>query len=140
MKFCYHCGRMTAGEPLFCNFCGRSYDQKLCPRLHVNPRYAEVCSQCGSRDFSTPQPRVSFAWKAFATVTRWLLGAVLALLAVLLGIGAFAELLKQPAFQSGLIVLGVAFAALWTLWDMTPHWIRKLIHKLLKRKERRRGE
>ena len=32
---------MTAGEPLFCNFCGRSYDLKLCPHRHPNPRNEE---------------------------------------------------------------------------------------------------
>jgi hypothetical protein len=60
MKYCHHCGRLTSGEPMFCQFCGRSYDVKLCPRLHANPRWAEVCSQCGSRELSTPQPKVSF--------------------------------------------------------------------------------
>ena len=63
MKYCYECGRVTAGEPLFCQFCGRTYNVKLCPRLHVNPRFAEVCSQCGSRDLSTPQPKVSVWWR-----------------------------------------------------------------------------
>ncbi len=31
MRYCNQCHRITAGEPLFCNFCGRSYDFKLCP-------------------------------------------------------------------------------------------------------------
>ena len=31
MKYCYQCGRMTAGEPLYCQLCGRTYDVKLCP-------------------------------------------------------------------------------------------------------------
>ena len=64
MKYCYHCGHMTAGEPLFCDHCGRSYDVKLCPRLHPNPRGAEVCSQCGSRELSTPQPKIPMSWQA----------------------------------------------------------------------------
>ena len=60
MKYCYNCNRVTIGEPLFCNFCGRSYNIKLCPKLHVNPRYAEACSHCGIRELSTPQPKVPF--------------------------------------------------------------------------------
>src|SRR5216684_2914579 len=85
MKYCYECGRMTPGEPLFCNFCGRSYDVKLCPGRHVNPRHAEVCSQCGSRDLSTPQPKVSWWWKVVALVLRVALAfVVLAFLLALL--------------------------------------------------------
>src|SRR6202167_1008942 len=57
MKYCFNCNRITPGEPLFCNSCGYSYDVKLCPRRHRNPRSAQACSQCGSRDLSTPQPR-----------------------------------------------------------------------------------
>jgi hypothetical protein len=68
MKYCYHCGRITTGEPLFCMFCGRTYDVKLCPRLHVNARFADCCSQCGSRELSTPQPKVSFYRKAAETL------------------------------------------------------------------------
>ena len=58
MRYCNQCHRITPGEPLFCNFCGRSYDFKLCPHRHPNPRNAEICSQCGSRELSTPHPRV----------------------------------------------------------------------------------
>src|SRR5580704_8239158 len=57
MKYCFNCNHITPGMPLFCNYCGRSFDVKLCPRRHANPRTAEACSQCGSRDLSIPQPR-----------------------------------------------------------------------------------
>ena len=64
MRFCYNCHRLTGstpnGEPLFCSFCGRTYNTKYCHRLHPNPRSAEVCAQCGSKDLTTPQPKVPF--------------------------------------------------------------------------------
>ena len=41
MNYCYNCGHITPGEPLYCNYCGRSYDLKLCPRHHANPRSAD---------------------------------------------------------------------------------------------------
>src|SRR5262249_52742165 len=64
MKHCYHRGRFTGGkDPLFCQNCGRSYDVRLCPRHHANPRSAEFCSQCGSPKLSVPQPKVFFGWK-----------------------------------------------------------------------------
>ena len=70
MKYCYECGRMTGGEPRYCQFCGRTYDVKLCPRRHENPRFAEVCSQCGSRELSTPQPKVSPVWRVLEFLAR----------------------------------------------------------------------
>lgn len=140
MKFCYQCGHMTAGEPLFCNFCGRSYDLKLCPRLHMNPRHAEVCSKCGSRDFSTPQPKASFERRFLAGILHVGVYAALAVCGAVLVIGGLAELFRTPAFSDGLVVIGLALIALWILWGVTPHWVRKLIHKLIARKGGRRGE
>ena len=92
MKYCYHCGRLTSGEPVFCQFCGRSYDVKLCPRLHPNPRFADVCSQCGSRELSTPQPKVSPWWKVLEFLLRILFGTVL----VYLSLSLLVALLRSP--------------------------------------------
>ncbi len=132
MRHCYHCGRVTSGEPLFCNFCGRSYDVKLCPRLHVNPRYATVCSQCGSRELSTPQPKVSLWWKILGFVLQILCGIAL----VYLSLSLLVELLKTPMVQAGLLALGLLLIIMWALWAMLPEWFRKLIGRVLKRKER----
>ena len=132
MKYCYECGRMTPGEPLFCNFCGRSYDVKLCPSRHPNPRIAEVCSQCGSRDFSTPQPKVSFWWKALAWLVRVLCGLLLGCLTLLLLITA----LLRPEVQHALLGLGILLAVLWWLWSQLPNWFRKLVRKAFERKRR----
>ena len=74
MKYCYNCGHMTPGDPLFCNVCGRSYDVKLCPRMHVNPRGAQVCSQCGNRELSTPQPKIPMSLRLLAIVVRLVSG------------------------------------------------------------------
>ena len=126
MNYCYQCGRMTAGEPLFCNFCGRSYDVKLCPRLHANPRSAEVCSKCGSRELSTPQPKVPMSWRLFAILARLGLGLLLfyASLSVLIA------LIRTPQFQQGLVALGMVLGALWWLWTKLPDWFREIIRSL----------
>ncbi len=124
---------MTSGEPLFCNSCGRSYDVKLCPRLHGNPRYATVCSQCGSRELSTPQPKVSLWWKVLGFLLQVLCGVVL----VYLSLCVFVEMLKNPSVQAGLVGMGLLLAVLWALWAMLPDWFRKVIGRALKRKERR---
>ena len=136
MKYCFHCGRMTAGEPLFCNSCGRSYDVKLCPRHHPNPRSAEVCSQCGSRELSTPQPRVSIWWK-FA---GWVLRGVATLLLIYVVLATLTALLQEPRVQNGLIGLGILLALLFWVWSELPDWMRRFIRRAIRRKEQRHGE
>src|SRR5207244_6343601 len=102
-------------------------------RLHANPRFAEVCSQCGSRELSTPQPRVSVWLHFLRLLLRIASGAFLALLSlVLLG-----ELLKSPAVQNSIVALGFLVIALWAAWSMLPDWFRKLIHRVLRRRQNR---
>lgn len=133
MRYCFFCGRATSGKPLFCNSCGRSYDVRLCQRLHVNPRHATVCSQCGSSELSTPQPKISVWWKVFTFLLQVAGGVLLVYisLAVLLG------LLRSPVVQSGMVVLGLLLMLLWAVWALLPEWIRKVIHRLVIRKEHR---
>ena len=140
MKYCYECGRITAGEPLYCNFCGRSYDVKLCPRHHVNPRVAEVCSQCGSRELSTPQPKVSVWWKVLSFLLQIVVGGFLLLLSLAIFLEIMKGLLSTPQGQNGLVVLAILLGVLWWLWSELPDWVRKLARRLLKRKERRNGD
>ena len=133
MKYCYQCGRITAGEPFYCSSCGRSYDVKLCPKLHVNSRTAEVCSQCGSRDLSTPQPKVSWWWKALNIVIRVTVGAFLAVLSLVSLIG----LLTVPEIRDAVMCLATLLGTLWWIWSELPSWLRELARKFIERKERR---
>lgn len=143
MKYCYQCNRITAGEPLFCNSCGRSYNVKLCPRLHPNPRSAHACSQCGSRDLSTPQPKVPL----WAPVLEFLLSLVPGLVLVILTIGVvgffLTQLVKHPDMLAATVLLLIALGFLWWVWLQTPAWFRSAVYKLLKRRregtERRSG-
>src|SRR5581483_10332477 len=96
MRYCNQCHRITAGEPLFCNFCGRSYDLKLCPHRHPNPRTAEVCSQCGSRDLSVPHPRVPVWLTIVLTILSGLPGVVLWLVTMLFFVGLVHALMTNP--------------------------------------------
>jgi hypothetical protein len=140
MKYCYECGRITAGEPLYCNFCGRSYDLKLCPRHHVNPRVAEVCSQCGSRELSTPQPRVSVLWRVLSFILKIVVGGFLVLLSLALVAEVIKGALSNPQMQNGLLALAILLGILWWMWSELPDWLRKLVRRLLKRKEHRNGD
>jgi hypothetical protein len=134
MKYCYNCNRVTIGEPLFCNFCGRSYDIKLCPRLHVNPRNAEACSHCGSRELSTPQPKVPF----WATILLFFLSLVPGLILAVFSIAAVAffvqHLLNTPDMLLALAILQILLGMLWWGWTQIPLFFREAIHKMLQRK------
>jgi hypothetical protein len=137
MKYCFQCGRTTSGEPLFCNFCGRTFDVKLCPRLHPNPRIAKVCSQCGSHDLSEPQPKVSWVWRLIASLIRLVAGVLLAGLSILIVITILRQLVTRPEFQAGMLVMGILVFGLWCLWTMLPQWLRKLVRRLVTRRKRR---
>jgi RNA polymerase subunit RPABC4/transcription elongation factor Spt4 len=134
MKYCFNCNRITPGEPLFCNACGRSYNVKLCPRRHVNPRNAEACSQCGSRDLSTPQPRVPW-WAPvleflFSLIPGVVLGFV-SLVVIVLGVNA---LVQRPDLLLAVVLLLIPLGILWGIWSQLPQWFRTAIYKMLRRR------
>ena len=139
MKYCYECGWTTAGEPLFCNYCGRSYDVKLCPKLHVNPRLAEACSQCGTRDLSTPQPKVPVRWRILAFVAQFLSAVILSVFSY----RSFLEIMGKIRSHSQLhypdLILASLLILLWTLWSMLPDSFRRLIHRSISRRNKRRN-
>ncbi len=96
MRYCYHCHRMTSGDPLFCGFCARTYDAKLCPRRHRNPVTVEVCSECGSRDLSLPQPRGPWWLNLFLRSLILLAGLVLLIATLFFLIHWIEQLLTAP--------------------------------------------
>src|SRR3954470_19115219 len=85
MRFCTNCNRITTGDAIFCNSCGRSYNLRFCPRLHPNPRAALVCSQCGSRELSSPQPSGGFGSYPIVLLAKILPGLVLVAVTVVVG-------------------------------------------------------
>ena len=133
MTYCFNCGHMTAGEPLFCGKCGRTFDVKLCPRLHVNPRGAEVCSKCGSRELSTPQPKIPMSLRLLAIVVRLGLGLLLfyATLCVVVA------LLRTPQVQNALVAFGLLLSCLWWLWSKLPDWFQEAIRSFWSNRRRR---
>lgn len=126
MKYCYQCGHITQGDPAYCNHCGRTYDVKLCPRGHQNPRGAEVCSQCGSRELSTPQPKIPMTWRLLAILIRLSAGLLLAYvsLAVLIA------LLRTPQVQQFLVLAGLFLGGMWWCYSKLPDWLQELIRTL----------
>lgn len=99
MKYCNFCHRLTPGDPTYCAFCGRTYDVKLCSAKHVNTRSARFCPQCGSTEFSTPQPKLSIPKRIGFFLLRFLPG----LLLMTLTVGFFFALIY--AVSSGFSIL-----------------------------------
>ena len=131
MKFCYACEKLSPGEPLFCSKCGRSFDVRLCPRLHKNSRWAKACSLCGSHELSQPQPYVSFWWRAL----EFLIRAIVALFLIYAALLAVMDLIRRPEIQAGLLIVGVLVGLLFWLWSQLPEWFRRFVSRSMKRKE-----
>jgi hypothetical protein len=136
MRYCFSCQRFTAGDPLFCNHCGTSYDVRLCPRLHSNPRTARVCSQCGSHELSSPQPRRDVLTSLRYALLSRLPGALLLALSVWLFVAMLGELVTnrevQAKFFGLLLLLGVA----WWAYTQLPAPVRHGASRLVRRKRR----
>lgn len=133
MKFCYACGSLTPGEPQYCQKCGCTYDVKLCARHHANPRGAEVCAKCGSKDLSKPQPRIPAALQLLALLARLALGLLLfyATLALLVA------LLRAEQVRQFFVAAGILLAVLWGLWTKLPDWFQEAIREFVVRRRER---
>jgi len=136
MRYCNNCHRMTAGEPLFCNFCGRSYDLKLCPHRHPNPRNAEICSQCGSRELSTPHPHVPIWLAVSIRILTGLPGLLLVAVSILFVFGLVNVLLSNQQLLFQAVVAGLMLAFLWYLYSHLPAFLRRFLSSLFKRSHR----
>jgi hypothetical protein len=122
MRYCNHCHHITAGQPLFCNYCGRSYDLKLCPSRHANARSAEICSQCGSRELSIPHPRVSLWLAPLAFLFSIFPGLLLFLLTLMFLIGFFQVLLTNQQVQTQFVLVGL-FPLLSKTFECHLNWV-----------------
>lgn len=135
MKYCYACGHTTAGEPRFCNFCGRSYDAKLCPSFHVNPRFAEACSHCGSRELSTPQPKVPLWWHLAGLLVYLLAGVLLTDISIPVLLDLMKDLLIGSGVHNRGIVRGFFLSILWSFWTILPDFFRQIVRRSLNRRK-----
>lgn len=133
MRYCFHCGRVTLGEPLFCNFCGRTFDVKLCNRLHENPREAEVCSQCGSRDLTTPQPKLPLWARPLLPFLSVLPGLTLLLLTAGYLLLYLYTWIVDPRQILRVMVLGLILGALWWVYMTFPRVLRRSVRRIVRR-------
>ena len=133
MRLCFSCHRITTGEPLFCNHCGRSYDVKLCTRLHPNSRKAEVCSQCGSRELSIPQTPPKWYLKVLLLLTAPLPGLVLWVGTIIFLLAFLRALLTDPRLVGPMMALGLIIGILWLIYVHLPLPAKKGARWIVKR-------
>lgn len=130
MRYCPQCHHLTTGDPLYCNHCGSTYDVKLCPARHLNPRSAEVCSQCGSRDLSTPAPRLPLLLRPVLFLLSLLPGIILALLLVLIAVGIIQRIATNGQVQADLVALLLVFTLLWWIYIHLPKFIQNALRSV----------
>ena len=138
MRYCHQCHRVTTGEPLFCNFCGSTYEAKLCPARHINPRTAEVCAECGSRDLSSPAPHLSFWFRALLHLLALLPGVGLLAITVLFFGGVLNLILTNQQIQFQILLFGLLLGLLWWLYMHLPTFIKELLRTVWRRSKRNR--
>ena len=136
MRYCPQCHRLTTGEPLYCNHCGATYDAKLCPARHLNPRNAEVCAQCGSRDLTTPAPRLALWLRPVLFGLSLLPGIILALLLVMVAVGILNGIATSARLQGQLVVLFLLLAFLWWIYIHLPKFIQNALRSLWQTKKK----
>lgn len=117
---------------MFCGFCGSTYDVKLCSRNHPNSRYAEFCSQCGSREMSSPQPKIPLFIRPLLAFTL----ALPKLLSVVLVIGVAVLLLWGLAadrnVQQLLLILALVVVPPILAWRWLPSFAKKIFRGIFK--------
>lgn len=89
MILCRSCGRISPGDPQFCEGCGKSFNAAICPAKHESSAGASHCSTCGSNELSTPAKgiRLGFPNRLLAIVIGLVLLRVLTpLLPTLIGL------------------------------------------------------
>jgi Flp pilus assembly protein TadB len=101
--------------------------------MHPNPRRAEVCSRCGSRDFSTPQPLRPIWSPVLGLLLSAIPGFFLVLASVALVLFFLVTVLSNPSALLSFIFIGIALAILWGMWSQIPNWFRRAIYSFLKR-------
>ena len=138
MKLCFSCGKVTTGTPAYCHYCGKTYNVRLCSRGHINPRSANVCSQCGSKELSTPQRKIPLLLKPLIFLLSHFFGFLL--ISALIGFaGYFAyQVVNDPNGLLPLMCIGLLLGLLLLIWMMLPNFIRTPIKWLFRRRGQKR--
>lgn len=124
MRYCTSCRRLSAGTPLFCIGCGRTFRVRLCPRLHQNSRRAEVCAQCGSRDLTEPAARARSTDRIVVLALRVLPVALVVIVPAIAMLAIVRAVLIDPELQREVMAMAVLITAATWAWRQLPGAVR----------------
>lgn len=124
MKYCPACQRWNQGQPVRCNYCGRTWGVRLCPRGHANPPDAVFCSQCGRPQLSETAGPEPLAIRVVSLLLRLLKPAAI-VLGILVLLGAI-----QALEWSVVAGLGIAVVLLVGMLRHTWSWVRGVVTAL----------
>lgn len=114
MRRCTYCFRFQTGKPVYCAFCGRSFDVRICSRGHRNPRGVQFCAECGSADLSTPTPPASLLHRVSGVTLYFFAGLTIVLIVAVPVLALFLSIdFEQlaPAIVRLVLVVGFLY---WT--------------------------
>ncbi|MFH1287148.1 MAG: zinc ribbon domain-containing protein [bacterium] len=122
MKYCSHCKHLNLGRPKYCQYCGHTFNVKICRKGHINLPNNLVCGECGSREMSEPalpSRRIKMIRLAFLFVVvsillifaELIISLALLVLILWLGLNVFINLLPSP-FNKILSAIGNTIKAM----------------------------
>ena len=131
MRYCTNCNRITTGDAIFCNICGRSYNLRFCPRLHPNPRAALVCSQCGARELSSPQPRGGSGTYPIVLFAKILPGIVLVIITTFFAFALVEAVISAQETIVSLLVQGGSLLLIgWLIYLVLPDFLQRILRSI----------
>jgi hypothetical protein len=110
---------------MFCSYCGRSFDVRICPRGHHNPRGAQFCAACGSADLSTPAPPASLLHQLSGAILYAFAGV---LVVILIGAAliSLVSAIDWQALNGPILMLVLMLGVLYWTTTLLPGPVKKL--------------
>lgn len=120
MKFCAFCKRINPGNPIHCQYCGRTFGVRICRHCReANPHEALTCRNCGSAELSETSGSLSL-WMDFLTIKL-----ILWIFAFVLIVG----LIKNLHILLSFLIIG----GLWGVGFLfMPQSMKKILNRMFK--------
>jgi hypothetical protein len=96
-------------------------------------REAEVCSACGSRDLTTPQPKLAFWLRPFLFLLSLIPGISLLVFSALFLVAYIYVFFFEPALQLRFMLMSLVLSLLWLLYIMLPSFLEMRIRRSMRK-------
>lgn len=100
--------------------------------MHSNPREARVCSECGSNDLTTPQPKLPFLLRLALATLDVVPGVALLLVSVIFFIADLYVLVKRPDLQFRYMLFGLVLGLVWLGYMDLMNALRHKLHRRIR--------